>query len=181
MKNIYNILFSTFVILALLNHIGSLAYKLTVVLSGRDLGIFKYIKSMSIEFYFFYQLPFDMLNMAIIAHIYQWQEIKHTLIQVLDMQEYHDDELESQQEDGAFGGGVAELAKSNVSRGSVDSRVSIGQDKLYVPTMISSNMNARVDMSKMSLFNKGLRSEMDKIAQGGGQGPLGTQGTSRQS
>ena len=95
MKNIYNILFSTFVILALLNHIGSLAYKLTVVLSGRDLGIFKYIKSMSIEFYFFYQLPFDMLNMAIIAHIYQWQEIKHTLIQVLDMQEYHDDELES--------------------------------------------------------------------------------------
>lgn len=36
-----------------------------------------------------------MLNMAIIAHIYQWQEIKHTLIQVLDMQEYHDDELES--------------------------------------------------------------------------------------
>lgn len=38
MKNIYNILFSTFVILAILNHIGSLAYKLIVVLNGGGLG-----------------------------------------------------------------------------------------------------------------------------------------------
>lgn len=39
-----------------------------------------------------YQLPFDLLNIAIITHIYQWLEIKHTLIFLIDMDEYKQQE-----------------------------------------------------------------------------------------
>ena len=33
------------------------------------------------------------MNIAIVTHIYQWLEIKHTLIYVLDMAEYQKEDL----------------------------------------------------------------------------------------
>ena len=49
---------------------------------------------MTLEYYFFYQLPFDILNYGLLTHIFQWAEIKHTLVFVLDMQEYYDEDVE---------------------------------------------------------------------------------------
>ncbi len=65
------------------------------------------VPALTVQYYFYYQLPFDLLNIAIVTHIHQWLEIKHTLIYALDMHESHeDDELDaddSLRTDGASG------------------------------------------------------------------------------
>ena len=40
------------------------------------------------------------MNIAIVTHIYQWLEIKHTLIYVLDLHEYHEEEEDKEEEEG---------------------------------------------------------------------------------
>ena len=40
--------------------------------------------------YFQFQLPYDLLNMAILAQFFQWHQISHTLNYVLDINERQD-------------------------------------------------------------------------------------------
>ena len=62
MKNIYNILITICFYVLLIIHISCLAYGL-----AKENGS---IKILTIKYYLFYQLPFDILNIAIIAHIF---------------------------------------------------------------------------------------------------------------
>jgi hypothetical protein len=43
------------------------------------------IQSLTWKYYFTFQLPFDMLNIAIIAQFFQWLEVSYTLYHVIQL------------------------------------------------------------------------------------------------
>ena len=45
----------------------------------------QHFDNQQIKYYFFFQLTFDILNIALIAHIFQWIEIDLTLAYVLNL------------------------------------------------------------------------------------------------
>lgn len=95
MQNIYNILLTSCIYLLLMIHTGCFIHSLVKMDYFNDNQIRYFgVQALTIEYYFYYQLPFDLLNIAIITHIYQWLEIKHTLIYCLDMLEYRQDDDE---------------------------------------------------------------------------------------
>ena len=104
MQNVYNLMLSVSIYILLFLHIGSFIWRLVVTKNNVDNTTYEEgVPVLTLTYYFYYQLPFDMLNFAIITHIYQWLEIKHTLIFVLDLAEYHDDEEDDElDEDGSI-------------------------------------------------------------------------------
>ena len=149
MRNLYNILFGIFIISAIAIHLGTLIWGLVQVINDANYsksGKLKDgpIKALTLKYYFFYQLPFDVLNLGLLAHIFQWAEIKHTLVYVLDMQEYQEEEVE-------------EVERNT----SIHSKKS-GMRETFQGYMTQNN-KALLDMRKATLFNQGRRQEKDEL------------------
>lgn len=85
MRNIYNMILTSCIYILLFIHISCCTYSLVHTLNHGDPKSLQGIPALTVDYYVYYQLPFDILNIAIVTHIYQWLEIKHTLIYILDM------------------------------------------------------------------------------------------------
>ena len=74
-----NMILKNCLILCILVHVSCLTYQ---TLTKPDE---QHFDNQQIKYYFFFQLTFDILNIALIAHIFQWIEIDLTLAYVLNL------------------------------------------------------------------------------------------------
>ena len=77
-RSLYNLILSVGISSCLITHIACLMYG-TVVMKNNS------VPPIGIDCYLFFQLTFDLLNVALIAHIFQWLEIQYTLICVINI------------------------------------------------------------------------------------------------
>ena len=78
MRNSFNYLMANSVIGAILVRIGCLVYSM---LWDENRIVLIY----TLQFYFYYQLTFDLINIASIAQILQWIDVMFALISTIDL------------------------------------------------------------------------------------------------
>ena len=86
MRNTYNYIVAVCISVCLVNHISYLVYEIIT-----ETGINKEDYRNQVYWaYLQFQLPFDLLNISILAHFFQWHELSHTLNYVIDINKRND-------------------------------------------------------------------------------------------